>query len=207
MLSDYSYILIQKQKSLDALTGLLERIGDLGVDASGRPKLDTSANKLVDDMRKYVDDAQDQLQISRDELKDLIQTKFKPHAKTIASPRENDKIQDFDTIDAGTRVREMLDESVQNKYIAYQNRRLQDVLDVKIREIDDAYDAINFEHIIEDSSSIAGILERTILQIEETVDPTRSYVGARPSSTRKILETARWRAISEELADIKGEEI
>ena len=204
MLSDYSYILIQKQKSLDALTGLLERIGDLGVDASGRPKLDASANKLVDDMRNYVDDAQDQLQISRDDLGDLIETKFKPHAKTIRSPRENDKIQDFDTIDAGTRVREMLDESVQNNYIAYQNRRLQDVLDVKIREIDDAYDAINFEHIIEDSSSIAGILERTILQIEETVDPTRSYVGARPSSTRKILETARWRAISEELAEIEA---
>tara|TARA_R110002020_G_scaffold21810_5_gene73959 strand:- start:1070 stop:6127 length:5058 start_codon:yes stop_codon:yes gene_type:complete len=207
MLSDYTYILARKQESLNSLKNLLNKVGDLGVDEGGRSKLDVSSNKLVDDMSKYVDDVQDKLEISKEELGELIENKFSPHKKMLISPLQNQKTQDINIINEGIRVYEMGNDYILNRSIAYQNKRLEDVINVKTNQINASYDAIDFEHIIEDSNSIAGTLEKTIRQIENTADPTRSYTGARPASTRRILETARWRAISKDIEKLNPDEM
>ena len=204
MLSELSYIVQLRNDNIKRVQGLIREMGALP--AEKKKTINKDFFKII---RDYRDSMMDELKVSKIRYEHILDK----HPMTTMKQLENTDNLRVSALradlDARLGVSRMTDDpKVKHTYWINQNRRLDDIFTYNMEKINEAYDAVDFDYVLEGTDEIASTLEKIVAISTELPDYTRTFVGGqpRPASVEHLLHTARRTFLFEDMSklDLSG---
>jgi len=199
MLAEYTNLAARKQQSILAIKKMLLHIGDV-------ENLPTDLKLFQEEITKYVDEVSAATTDTSARFNRIVEEKFsflKDELNDALKQAENELERQISDSTGFTSMKESINQDIHR---IYQNQRLDAALKPIFKKIDDAYNAIDYEHVIEGSEGIAGQLEALVLQAEELFQPTRGWTkGA--VTPHSILVKARQRFLKGDTEGLDAEQL
>jgi len=204
MLSELSYIVQLRNDNIERVQSLIREMGALP--AEKKKSINKDFFKII---RDYRDSMMHELNVSKVRYETVLD---KHPVTTMKQLQNTDKLRVSALradLDARLGVSSMADNpQVKHTYWIDQNRRLDDIFTYNMEKINEAYDAVDFDYVLQGTDEIASTLENIVAISRDLPEYTRTFVGGqpRPISVENLLHSARQRFLFDDMAKLNFRE-
>jgi len=199
MLAEYTALAARKQQSILAIKKMMQHMG-------GVKDLPDNLKTFQDEVGKYIDQIAEETSANSRAFNKIVDENYSELADEINNAVKQAENQLERQISDSTGLTGMLTQENQNIHRLFQNERLDAAMAPIHAKVKEAYDAIDYDHVLEGSEGIAGHLEALVLQAERVPQPTRGWTrGA--VTPHSILVKARQRFLKDDTKGMGAEEL